>query len=369
MAETSGLSAPNWNRNSPSIRRILADVRELQRDPSDQYAARPLDDNMFDWHFVIRGPVGTDFEGGVYHGRIILPNDYPFKPPSIMILTENGRWEVNTKICLSISAYHPEDWQPAWGIRTILEALISFMTTPGEGAVGALDYSSQERQRLATESQSYTHPLMPVLPPLSSEPRTGPNKYQDEIAKMHIVSLENSSKIGTQSPDTSNPTLESTESSTSLEPTDAQNGSVVDSAIISEVAQESAMPVAAPDATRQDRPLGLDTRHSSAQESEPTQTYQSDHGGPTSGAGETPVSDQEGRGVRRRGAPEANSTGGAAAAAIQSGQIGTNRTRTGVNETGDEPHTDWLLYYAIALAVVIFVILYRKALLAFREQF
>ncbi|GBG25853.1 Ubiquitin-conjugating enzyme E2 J1 [Hondaea fermentalgiana] len=150
---------PTWNRNSPSIRRIMADIRELQRDPSDQYAAKPLEDNMFDWHFVIRGPVGTDFEGGVYHGRIILPNDYPFKPPSIMLLTENGRWEINTKICLSISAYHPEEWQPAWGIRTILEALISFMVTPGEGALGALDYTPQERLD-EIEDEPYTDWLL-----------------------------------------------------------------------------------------------------------------------------------------------------------------------------------------------------------------
>ncbi|RLO01270.1 hypothetical protein DYB28_016014 [Aphanomyces astaci] len=99
-------------------------------DPSDQYFAAPLEDNMFDWHFTIRGPRDTEFAGGVYHGRILLPSDYPFKPPNIILLTvrtlanhaawlndvkPNGRFEVKKKICLSISAYHPEHWQPAWG--------------------------------------------------------------------------------------------------------------------------------------------------------------------------------------------------------------------------------------------------------------
>jgi ubiquitin-conjugating enzyme E2 J1 len=46
-----------------------------------------MKENVFDWHFVVRGPTGTDFEGGVYHGRIMLPTDYPFKPPAIMLLT------------------------------------------------------------------------------------------------------------------------------------------------------------------------------------------------------------------------------------------------------------------------------------------
>lgn len=98
-----------------AIKRIKADVREMNKDASDQYEARPLEDNLFEWHFTIRGPVSTSFEGGVYHGRIILPPDYPFHPPSIIFTTPNGRFKTKQKICLSISAYHPEHWQPAWG--------------------------------------------------------------------------------------------------------------------------------------------------------------------------------------------------------------------------------------------------------------
>ena len=56
------------------------------------------------------------------------------------------------KICLSISAHHPEEWQAAWGVRLMLEALISFLPTEGGGALGALDYSPAERKRLAKQS-------------------------------------------------------------------------------------------------------------------------------------------------------------------------------------------------------------------------
>ena len=44
-------------------------------------------DNLFEWHFTVRGPPDTDFADGRYHGRIILPAEYPMKPPSIMLLT------------------------------------------------------------------------------------------------------------------------------------------------------------------------------------------------------------------------------------------------------------------------------------------
>ena len=31
-------------------------------------------------------------QGGVYHGRILVPADYPMKPPDIIVLTPNGRF-------------------------------------------------------------------------------------------------------------------------------------------------------------------------------------------------------------------------------------------------------------------------------------
>jgi ubiquitin-conjugating enzyme E2 J1 len=51
-----------------------------------------------EWHCTLRGPPGTDFEAGLYHLRILLPAEYPFRPPSIMLLTPNGRFELNTKV-------------------------------------------------------------------------------------------------------------------------------------------------------------------------------------------------------------------------------------------------------------------------------
>lgn len=44
-------------------------------------------ENIFEWQFAIRGPGDTEFEGGIYHGRIQLPAEYPFKPPAFMLLT------------------------------------------------------------------------------------------------------------------------------------------------------------------------------------------------------------------------------------------------------------------------------------------
>ncbi|CAP31914.1 Protein CBR-UBC-6 [Caenorhabditis briggsae] len=137
-----------YNTKSAGVRRLMQEAKEL-RQPTEMYFAQPIEDNLFEWHFTIRGTIGTDFEGGIYHGRIMFPAEYPMKPPNLILLTPNGRFELNKKICLSISGYHPETWLPSWSIRTALLALIGFLpSTPG-GALGSLDYPPKERNRLA----------------------------------------------------------------------------------------------------------------------------------------------------------------------------------------------------------------------------
>lgn len=186
---------------SPSIRRILADVRELERHPSSRYHATPLEENMFEWHFTIRGPTGSDFDGGVYHGRILLPAEYPFKPPNIVFLTKNGRFDLGVKICLSISAYHEESWQPAWGIRTMLEAIISFLPSEGAGAIGALDWTKEERQKLAVESHDYECSVCGRIVDLLSHDSNS-DKPDSEIASQILQLQLGNSKSSSSTPAT-----------------------------------------------------------------------------------------------------------------------------------------------------------------------
>lgn len=143
-----------YNLKSPGVKRLMREALELA-EPTEEYSASPLEDNLFEWHFTVRGPPSTEFQGGIYHGRILLPSQYPMKPPDIILLTPNGRFETNKKICLSISGHHPESWQPSWSIRTALLALIAFMPTKPGGTIGSLDYSAEERQILARKSQAW----------------------------------------------------------------------------------------------------------------------------------------------------------------------------------------------------------------------
>lgn len=145
---------------SPTTKRLMKEAAELSPNsptPSPHFHASPIDDsNLFEWHFTILGPPPpSSFANGIYHGRIVLPPTYPLRPPSFRFLTPSGRFEVNREICLSISGHHEESWQPAWGIRTALIAIRSFMDGEAKGQVGGLDVSAEVRKEWARKSRGW----------------------------------------------------------------------------------------------------------------------------------------------------------------------------------------------------------------------
>jgi len=192
--------------SASATKRIQRELKEISESPSRQWTAGPVADDLFEWQFVVRGPPGTDFEGGIYTGRITLPVNYPLAPPSIMLLTPNGRWEVGKKICLSNTNYHPDLWQPAWGLRTIIEALRSHFPLPGDGAIGALDWPSDLRRRLAKESLDFVCKASlkknrDLLPELSAEEmREGTIDTTAPLVPV-VVPLDEDAKLAEQSND------------------------------------------------------------------------------------------------------------------------------------------------------------------------
>ncbi|KAI8958237.1 UBC-like protein [Daldinia sp. FL1419] len=149
------MAAATFNSKSPTIRRILKEAAELSTSPSPDYTAAPLESDLFEWHFTLRGPPQSAFAEGIYHGRIVLPPAYPHRPPSFRFMTPSGRFEANREICLSISGHHEATWQPAWGVRTALVALRSFMETDARGQLGGLDTNDAVRRKLASESGAW----------------------------------------------------------------------------------------------------------------------------------------------------------------------------------------------------------------------
>ncbi|XP_050978880.1 ubiquitin-conjugating enzyme E2 J2 isoform X2 [Labeo rohita] len=144
----------NRKASTAATRRLKQDYLRIRKDPVPYICAEPLPSNILEWHFVVRGPEKTPYEGGYYHGKLIFPQDFPFKPPSIYMITPNGRFTCNTRLCLSISDFHPDTWNPAWSVSTILTALLSFMVEniPTLGSIKTSDFT---KRQLSAQSLAY----------------------------------------------------------------------------------------------------------------------------------------------------------------------------------------------------------------------
>jgi len=70
------------------------------------------------------------------------------------MITPSGRFKCNQRLCLSISDFHPDTWNPAWSVTTILTGLLSFMVedTP---TLGSVESSLLTKQNLALLSLSF----------------------------------------------------------------------------------------------------------------------------------------------------------------------------------------------------------------------
>ncbi|ODQ65151.1 UBC-like protein [Nadsonia fulvescens var. elongata DSM 6958] len=137
-------------------KRLTKEYILMQENPQPYINARPNESNILEWHYLITGPPDTPYKDGQYHGTLTFPPEYPFKPPSIRMSTPSGRFMTNTRLCLSISDYHPKSWNPAWSVSTILTGLLSFMTSE-EATTGSTNSSETAKRNYALNSRLWNN--------------------------------------------------------------------------------------------------------------------------------------------------------------------------------------------------------------------
>ncbi|ORY36139.1 UBC-like protein [Rhizoclosmatium globosum] len=176
-------------------KRLQKEYQMMMANPPEFIKAKPLESNILVWHYIVTGPPDSPYTGGEYHGKVIFPEEYPYKPPAIKMLTPNGRFQTDTRLCLSMSDYHPGTWNPAWSVATILTGLLSFMLeeTPTTGSVKT---SVPERRALAQRSKAWNRKdprfrevwddLLadePEEPPVSVEQPSSQQQQQPDLRK------------------------------------------------------------------------------------------------------------------------------------------------------------------------------------------
>ncbi|GMH05883.1 hypothetical protein Nepgr_007723 [Nepenthes gracilis] len=112
-----------------ATKRIMKELRDLQRDPPASCSAGPVGSDPFRWQATILGPQGTPYAGGIFNLSIHFPKDYPFNPPKVSFTTKVFHPNINEmgSICLDILK---EQWSPALAISGVLLSICSLLNDP-----------------------------------------------------------------------------------------------------------------------------------------------------------------------------------------------------------------------------------------------
>lgn len=127
--------------------------------------------------------------------------------------TPSGRFAPDTKICTSMSDYHPHTWQPGWNTSTILIGLLSFMCSD-EMTTGSVSASTADRKKLAKQSHAfnlaqkrfcqlfpeYAGPQATDLPNMGApakdaQAKVGPTASNGVLDKMHATGPNTSTDV------------------------------------------------------------------------------------------------------------------------------------------------------------------------------
>ncbi|KAE8697618.1 Ubiquitin-conjugating enzyme E2-17 kDa [Hibiscus syriacus] len=109
-------------------KRILKELKDLQKDPPTSCSAGPVAEDMFHWQATIMGPPDSPYAGGVFVLlSIFFLNSFPLIQVAFRTKVFHPNINSNGSICLDILK---EQWSPALTISKVLLSICSLLTDP-----------------------------------------------------------------------------------------------------------------------------------------------------------------------------------------------------------------------------------------------
>lgn len=136
---------------SVALKRLQNELKDFKNPAYNEWIVINPQDNPLELHFTIKGGKGADYSEGIYHRKILFPEDYPnSSPPKIIFLNESGRFAIETQ-CTWLNSHDSNDkWNPNHHICRYIMGLYSFFES-SENHTGRINSDSAIRQRLAKE--------------------------------------------------------------------------------------------------------------------------------------------------------------------------------------------------------------------------
>lgn len=119
-----------------TISRLVKDISYIKKNPLIENGIHYIhdDEDMLKGYALIIGPEETPYFGGFYLFEFVYPTDYPFSPPKVTFLTNNGEIRFNPnlytkgKVCVSIlNTWAGDQWSSCQTLNSVLLTLCSLL--------------------------------------------------------------------------------------------------------------------------------------------------------------------------------------------------------------------------------------------------
>lgn len=115
-----------------AARRLIKELQAQRQHPNPHLVSlEPIsDDNLTTWHATFMGQEDSPYANGLFKLLIVIPDDYPIRPPTIKFRTKICHPNINFKngeICLDILM---AQWSPAWTIQSACTAIRELLVSP-----------------------------------------------------------------------------------------------------------------------------------------------------------------------------------------------------------------------------------------------
>ena len=141
--------------NNNTIKRLTNEYRLVKKAPLEDFDVYVEEKDLHTWHFLLKGSKDTPYYGGTYIGKLLFGKNYPDSSIDVEMLTPSGRFDINKKICLSNTNYHPEEKTVLWNGKTFLTGFLSIMNDSKEKGLNHIHKPADECKILAKESFDY----------------------------------------------------------------------------------------------------------------------------------------------------------------------------------------------------------------------
>ncbi|KIM30140.1 hypothetical protein M408DRAFT_294209 [Serendipita vermifera MAFF 305830] len=128
--------------STTAIRRIGRELAELQNNPIEGVTVVPLEDNLLHWDVTIAGPPNSPYKGGTFKVKIIFPDNFPFKAPSLTFSTKVYHPGINEEgnICVPVLR---DEWKPTITLSNVLHIVYDKLANPSPDDPYEADIAAQ----------------------------------------------------------------------------------------------------------------------------------------------------------------------------------------------------------------------------------